>query len=256
MIAFISDLHSNEEALATALKDAEAEGAEAVICLGDVLGYGASPRAVVDRTRKECALCLQGNHDAALLSDEDARGFNERALAAIRWTQAALNPELEENWPIWDWLGELVPSMAMSVDGVGEEVLLVHASPREPLNEYLMPGAGKHPERLRANFEAARHRLTFFGHTHHPGYFAEGDDFVRAVEAGNRLEFEPDRRYLVNVGSVGQPRDGDPRLAYALFDGETLRWRRLEYDVDSAVKRIEAVPELPDSLAARLRVGR
>jgi predicted phosphodiesterase len=243
VIAFISDLHSNLEALDAALRDIEALRPSAVICLGDIVGYGANPREVILRTREVCQVVLQGNHDAALLDDRDAAGFNERALRAIDWTRAQMDAEREENWPLWDWLGGLLPSLELSPEG-GEALHLVHASPRHPLAEYLMPNFGPQHERVAGSFAAARRRLTFYGHTHHPGWFAEGDPFARAVDNEATLRVEPGRRYLINVGSIGQPRDGDPRLGYALFDGEVVRCRRI---LDAG---------LPASLAERLLVGR
>ncbi len=255
MIAFLSDLHSNLEALTVALADLDGRtDLEAVVCLGDVVGYGADPAEVVRLTRDRCLLSLQGNHDAALLDDRDALGFNERALRAIDWTRQALDPEKEENWELWDWLGSLSPAVAFTPRPGAEEVLLVHASPREPLTEYLMPTFPPEHERLLANFEAASHRVTFYGHTHHPGFLAEGEPFQRAGE-DTVLELQEDVRYLINVGSVGQPRDGDPRLAYALWDGDTVRWRRLPYDVETAARRIREAG-LPESLADRLAAGR
>ena len=256
MIAFISDLHSNLEALEAAFRDIDEQGVEQVVCLGDIIGYGASPIEVIRRTRERCQVALLGNHDAALLDDQEATGFNERALLAIDFTRRAMDPELEENWELWDWIGGLVPAMELSQTNGHQALQLVHASPREPLSEYLMPNSAKTPEKLRANFNAARHRVSLFGHTHHPGYFAEGDAFVRADDSMNRLRLQPDRRYLVNVGSVGQPRDGDPRLCYAILDGDEIRWRRLAYDVESAKRRIDAAEGLPASLGERLLVGR
>jgi len=255
VIAFLSDLHSNLEALDVALRDVEAQGVDGIVCLGDVVGYGACPREVIQRIREVAKAVLQGNHDAALLDDRDARGFNERAMAAIDWTRRALDPEREENWAIWDWLGTLHPSMDLDPGNGAPSVQLVHASPREPLAEYLLPSLTGENGKLQANFAAARHAVTFFGHTHHPGWFAEGLGFQPALGEEALLRLEPGRRYLVNVGSVGQPRDGDPRLCYALWDGETVRWRRLSYDVEAAGRRILAAG-LPDTLGARLLLGR
>ena len=254
MIAFISDLHSNLEALEVALHDIESQGVDTIVCLGDVIGYGASPFEVCKLVQEKCSVTLQGNHDAALLDDQDAIGFNERALRAIDWTRQKLDPEKEEHWPIWDWLGSLVPSMELAPNGF-EAMQIVHASPREPLAEYLMPTLAANSERVVANFKAAHHRLTFYGHTHHPGWFEEGEAFQKATGHDATLNLKADKRYLVNVGSVGQPRDSDPRLCYVLFDGETLRWRRLEYDNTKAATRIQEAG-LPDTLAARLLVGR
>ena len=206
-------------------------------------------------TKARCAVSLQGNHDAALLDDQEALGFNERALRAVDWTRQALDPELEENWPFWDWLGGLVPSMELSPGNGAEAVQIVHASPREPLSEYLMPGMDADDFRVQANFAASEHRITFYGHTHHPGWFVEGEAFQKAQGDVPELTLEDGRRYLINVGSVGQPRDGDPRLCYALFDGATVRWRRVVYDHEAASRRIRE-SGLPESLAARLLVGR
>ncbi len=254
MIAFISDLHSNLEALDAALQDIAVQKPDSIVCLGDIVGYGANPREVILKTREVSQIVLLGNHDAALLDDRDAAGFNERALRAIDWTRVTLDAEREENWPLWDWLGSLVPSMEMRL-GAGEMVHLVHASPRHPLAEYLMPNFGPDHERVAGSFACARQRLTFYGHTHHPGWFVEGEAFQRAVDNDAVLQLDPGRRYLINVGSVGQPRDGDPRLCYALFDGARVLWRRIPYDHQSASRRILEAG-LPSSLAERLLVGR
>ncbi len=254
MIALVSDLHANVEAFEAALRDIDPFSVESVVCLGDLVGYGASPREVLTLARDRCAFSLLGNHDAALLDDQDAAGFNERALLAIDWTRRTLDPEKEENWDLWDWLGSLVPAMVAPF--YGEDVGFVHASPCQPLQEYLMPNAHKRPDQLAANFAAAETRITFFGHTHHPGSFVEGEAFVRAEGEDAVLVIDPKRRYLINVGSVGQPRDGDPRLGYALFDGETVRWRRISYDHGATRNRILQAQGLPDSLGDRLLQGR
>jgi len=255
LIAFISDLHSNWEALQTALDDIESLGVSRVVCLGDVIGYGASPKIVAETTRKRCFHVLQGNHDAALLDDADMQGFNPRARKAIEWTRKALDPEDPGNLDLWDWFGELKASTAMEIPDA-ETIQLVHASPCDPLAEYLMPGFPADHPKIQANFDSMEHRLVFFGHTHHPGVFEEGRDFWRAQGHDARFLIQPGKKCFINVGSVGQPRDHDPRLAYALFDGEEVRWRRLEYDVDAAANRILREPELPEVLGTRLTIGR
>jgi len=255
VLAFISDIHSNLDALEATFRDIDTQGVDDVVCLGDVIGYGACPREVVQLIRERCGLCLLGNHDAALLDDQSAFGFNDRALAAIDFTRVALDPESECNWEIWDWLGELHAAETLRYDG-GEEMFLVHASPCEPLSEYLLPSADSNSPKLQANFEAAGCRLTFYGHTHHPGWFEQGQSFVRANDTCDQLEPGTDSRYLINVGSVGQPRDGDNRSCYALFDGNTVRWRRVEYNIESARDRIHQAEGLPNSLGDRLLVGR
>jgi predicted phosphodiesterase len=255
LIAFISDLHANAQALEVALNDIAKQNVSQIVCLGDVVGYGASPAKVCKSIMEHCPVTLQGNHDAALLDDLCARGFHERALQAIDWTRHSLDPELEEYWPLWDWLGALVPSMELD-PGFGEPLQIVHASPCEPLSEYLLPNLPVDHKRLKANFAEAHHRLTFFGHTHHPGFFTPGAEFIRTTSGASTFELKPDLPYLINVGSVGQPRDGDPRLCYALYDGESIRWRRLKYDNQGAAQSIFDAEGLPNSLGERLLVGR
>ncbi|MCX8228837.1 MAG: metallophosphoesterase family protein [Planctomycetota bacterium] len=254
-IAFISDLHANLEALERVLEDVAGQNVDQVVCLGDIVGYGASPAEVCRLTMEHSDLTLQGNHDAALLDDIHARGFNERALKAVDWTRKAMDPELEEYWAIWDWLGGLSPNMELPISAT-DSVQLVHASPRDPLAEYLLPNLPQNHRRLLENFEQAHHRVTFFGHTHHPGAFATRTPFYRAQGEEDQLALREDHSYLINVGSVGQPRDGDPRLCYVIFDGEVVRWRRLVYNHEAAAERIYAAEGLPNTLGERLLVGR
>ncbi len=256
MIAIVSDLHANFEAVDAVFRDIDTQSVDAVVCLGDVVGYGASPADVMRKVMERCELTLLGNHDAAVLDDRQAYGFHERALLAVDWTRRALDPELEANHAFWDWMGELRPEAVYEKGSIRFQ--MVHASPREPLAEYLLPNMPPSNERLLANFEAATERVTFYGHTHHPGLFQESRPFAKpdfANHAEAKITLEPDRQYLVNVGSVGQPRDRDARACYALFDGETVRWRRVAYDFEAAARRILAAG-LPESLAQRLFVGR
>ncbi|MBT5120050.1 MAG: metallophosphoesterase, partial [Planctomycetes bacterium] len=177
MIALISDLHANIEAVDAVFQDIDTQSVDAVVCLGDTVGYGASPADVMRKVQERCAMTLLGNHDAAVLDDRQAYGFHERALLAVDWTRRALDPEVESNHALWDWLGELKPKGVFESDAIRFQ--MVHASPREPLSEYLLPNMPSSSERLLANFEAAQERVTFYGHTHHPGAFQEARPFAK-----------------------------------------------------------------------------
>ena len=269
LTALISDLHANEPALATALADARARGAERFVCLGDVIGYGAKPRQCLEWVMQLCVesprdpgaidartlypgLCLQGNHEAALLAS--GVDFNPKARAAIDWTREELNrPDArEQNLEFWDFLGSLVPAMC---DGTA---MFAHGSPRDPVREYMLPRDAKNPEKMKGCFDAMERRICFVGHSHVPAVYLEGGELLRPKngEAEFDLGGEGERKVLVNVGSVGQPRDGDPRLSYVLFDGRRIRFVRLAYDHAAAAAAIRAVPALPEFLAERLSVGR
>jgi diadenosine tetraphosphatase ApaH/serine/threonine PP2A family protein phosphatase len=262
LTALISDLHGNVPALETALEDARGRGAERFVCLGDVVGYGAQPRECLDRVMELCApapaaeplggQCLQGNHEHALLGT--AEDFNPKARAAIEWTRDELNrgPDRERTYAYWDFLQELEPSAS---DGTA---MFAHGSPRDPVREYMVPRDIQDEAKMAANFEHMSDGVCFVGHSHVPAvYYDDGRLFrPKGTEGPYDLGDLGASRAIVNVGSVGQPRDGDPRLSYAVFDGRTLTFVRLEYDVEAAMAAIRAVPELPDYLADRLAQGR
>jgi diadenosine tetraphosphatase ApaH/serine/threonine PP2A family protein phosphatase len=269
LTALISDLHSNLPALETALADARARGARRFVCLGDMIGYGASPRESLDLVMALCGcdpvdpvappgsapleagLCLQGNHEYALLTS--AEDFNPKARSAIEWTRTALNEgeDRERSYLYWDFLGSLAPAER------DDRALFVHGSPRDPVREYILPRDVKNPAKMQECFRRMDRPVCFVGHSHVPAvYFDDGGlHRPQGTEEPIDLALE-DKRAIVNVGSVGQPRDGDPRLSYALFDGEAVTFVRLEYDIAAAAAAIRAVPELPEYLAERLAIGR
>ncbi|HED65975.1 MAG TPA: metallophosphoesterase [Planctomycetes bacterium] len=271
LTAILSDLHGNRPALETALADAFARGARRIVCLGDVVGYGADPRwtlrRIMDLVRGnpgesagappslEPGLCLQGNHEFGLL--HNAEDFNPKARAAIDWTRDEINRAevREDSYAMWDFLSELEPSARDSV------AMFAHGSPRDPVREYLLPRDIADDGKMRSLFDCMVAPICFVGHSHVPAVFYEDRRLYRPkgiegpYDLGD-LEADPEVRVIINVGSVGQPRDGDPRLSYVLFDGRHLTFVRLEYDVERAVDAIRAVPELPEHLAARLLVGR
>jgi len=238
-LAIVSDIHGNLEALDTVLADLERRKPEAIFCLGDFVGYGASPNECIDRVRPLIEGAVMGNHDDAAIGRTALEGFNHEAARAARWTTEALTREHH------DYLA----SLPMQLEWHGARV--VHATPSEPEAwHYVLSPA-------EADFEMLHFTgpLCFIGHSHYPGTFASHG--TRSLYTRQpKVTLEPGLRYIVNVGSVGQPRDGDPRAAYLTWDDATgeLEHIRLEYDVEGAAARIRAAG-LPAFLAERLRWG-
>jgi diadenosine tetraphosphatase ApaH/serine/threonine PP2A family protein phosphatase len=241
----LSDLHANQEALEAVVREAEGRW-DAAICCGDLVGYGADPDPVVDWVRANCALVVRGNHDRACTGLEDLEWFNPVAKAAALWTEEALTPE-NTAWVRGLPKGPLVL----------EQFEVAHGSPHDE-DEYVMAG-----EEAAGAFAYLERRLTFFGHTHLQGGYIWNQARVESIprtpaRAQSRIiEIDPGCAYLVNPGSLGQPRDGDPRAAFALYDSgaNTVAYRRVPYDVAGAQRKIRAAG-LPPSLADRLAVGR
>ncbi len=252
MKAIISDIHSNLEGLQAVLKDIEKHGVTEIYCLGDVVGYGPNPRDCIDLVMK-CQIVLLGNHDQGAMFDPE--GFNPPAERAIFWTRDQLEGSSEPRQvkeKRWEFLAERPRSHRE--DGF----LYVHGSARNPLNEYVFPEDIYNQRKMERIF-ALVDRYCFQGHTHVPGIFVELPDETYQFHSPEEIDYVhhlDDRKTLCNVGSVGQPRDGDPRACYVLLDGNTIRYRRVEYDVESTVKKIYAVPELENFLGDRLRDGR
>jgi predicted phosphodiesterase len=280
LTAILADLHANTPALDVAIADARARGVERFVCLGDVVGYGARPRqclsivmdlcvpGAVDTERDDMALvdgiCLQGNHEDALLNS--AEDFNPKARAAIEWTRDEIrsDPDRERGYAYWDFIDGLKP---MRCD---DRTMFAHGSPRDPVREYMLPRDIRDAAKMTANFQVMERDVCFVGHSHVPAVYREDGRLFLPGGRGSALDTGTDgegeivreltglarNRAIINVGSVGQPRDGDNRLSYATFDGERVTFIRLPYDFESAAAAIRAVPELPDYLADRLAVGR
>lgn len=237
-IAVLSDIHANLPALDAVLDDAG--GVDAVWHLGDVVGYGPDPDAVVARLRDVGAIGVRGNHDAAACGGAEIDWFNPDARRAMEWTRAAISPATLE------WLSALPERRTI---GSSE---LVHGSHREPIWEYVTSAAV-----ARANLAALAATIGLHGHTHIPVAWLDDGGRVELVRpgGGDSLALEG-RRALINPGSVGQPRDGDPDASYAILDPEsgTVLWHRVRYDV-AAVQGAMRDAGLPASLSARLSVG-
>jgi predicted phosphodiesterase len=240
-VAVISDIHANRHAFEATLEAVAASDAAELWCLGDLVGYGAEPDACVQLARRHAAVCLAGNHDLAVTGEIPLDEFSRGASLAAQWTREVIDPENL--------------SFLESLSPVGEEdsVGLFHASPRDPVWEYVLSA-------LLAELclDEQAQRICLIGHSHvalsfvrHDGTLATGEPRREGVELD-----VADGEWLLNPGSVGQPRDGDPRASWLLLDLDAMAasFHRAEYDVAGAAAAIRAA-RLPDSLAERLEYG-
>jgi diadenosine tetraphosphatase ApaH/serine/threonine PP2A family protein phosphatase len=234
----LSDIHANLEALHAVL--AEADGKyDRILCLGDLVGYGADPNAIIEWARAHAPVIVRGNHDKVCSGNDSLEHYNAGARFSAEWTRGVLTAEN------LDFLRNL-PRGPLRY----EDYDLVHGSPEDE-DEYLISPFDVAP--VRRFLEA---QATMFGHTHIQGGFLVARGGIRAIRPKGTLELEPQHLYLLNPGAVGQPRDGDPRAAYALWWPEERRieYCRTSYDVAAAAAKIRAA-RLPDSLAERLFHG-
>jgi diadenosine tetraphosphatase ApaH/serine/threonine PP2A family protein phosphatase len=248
VLALISDIHSNASALEAVLADIKEQGAERIYCLGDVIGYGARPRECLDLAA-DLDLCLMGNHDHAVLLEPG--GFNTAAEQAVFWTREALDVagDAAQRRRRWEFLATL------DVHKFEDNLLFVHGSPRRPLHEYVFPDDPEvNMQKMVTIFERFP-VACFVGHTHMPGMFTEDFRFVAPSELDHTVTVG-ERKAVINIGSVGQPRDRDPRACYVLLEGRRVTWRRVAYDVDAAVQDVLGASGLDEFNAHRLRDGR
>jgi diadenosine tetraphosphatase ApaH/serine/threonine PP2A family protein phosphatase len=280
--AVISDIHANAEALRQVLADIDRRGITRIICLGDIVGYGPDPLEAVDLVRRRCAWSLMGNHDFGVLYEPT--NFNPGAESAAFWTREQFAKEKDEKLLAerYDFLGRL---RVRVVEQLGEDglqfrrvdekgrgasageagvssnglipVLAVHGSPRRPINEYIFPDdAMNSPDKMQSIFERVD-RLCVVGHTHVPGVFTDEPDFYPPSELGESCyKFMNGEKAVINVGSVGQPRDGDPRASYVILHPDRAEFVRIPYDVDVTANKIRQIAELSDWLGERLYDGR
>ncbi|HPP53193.1 MAG TPA: metallophosphoesterase family protein [Thermoguttaceae bacterium] len=246
--AVISDIHSNLESLECVLADIKAQGISDIICLGDIVGYGPNPRECIDHAMR-WKVCLLGNHDQGALFDPE--GFNTGAERAIYWTRSQLENnqgDPRQAHRRWDFLGEL-PRQYQE-----EEFLFVHGSARNPVNEYVFPEDIYNRRKMEKIF-ALVPKCVFQGHTHVPGVFTEDLRFLSPEDISGEYHLG-NQKLMVNVGSVGQPRDGDPRACYVIIDEDRIRFRRVEYPLEQTIQKIYAIADLDNFLGDRLREGR
>jgi len=238
-VALFSDIHANLEALEAVLADAETQACDSYVCLGDVVGYNADPAECLERVRALDCPVVKGNHDQDCGSDTSLDMMNPTAAEALRWTRAQLSPDQRE------WLARL--RMVRQV----HDFTIVHSTLDQPTSWNYVTNKFD----AMANFSYQVSSVCFCGHTHVPRLFTKAD---RVQEApAESLTLEEGTQYFINTGSVGQPRDGDWRASYCIYDldQKTITFRRLEYDIQTAQQKILAAG-LPTSLADRLALGR
>lgn len=255
-IAIISDIHGNLEALQAVLADIRQSGIGRIICLGDVVGYGPNPVECLNIARTfDVVLC--GNHEWAVI--HEPVGFHAVARQALKWTQGRLKPRwysLGGKVRSWRYLKRL-PSQHRE-----GRLLFVHGSPRGPIDEYLLRSdvdevLGQNSSKVEDAFDKTDW-VTFVGHSHFPGIITEDARYIELSELENlKLTCKKDAKYIINVGSVGQPRDRNERACCVFFDEDSgeAEYRRVEYNVDATAAKIRRISEIDDSLAERLKMG-
>lgn len=237
--AIIADIHSNLEALEVVLNDIKEQNCTHYACLGDVVGYGANPKECLDIIRSMGMPCVKGNHDEYCSTEEHTEGFNPHAAQAVTWTRQQLSDEDRQ------WLRDLKYLRMVT------SFTIVHATLDGPQRwGYVFDKLA-----AAASFTYQNTSVCFFGHTHVPVAFMR-DSMVRGGTY-SKFKVEPGRKYFVNVGAVGQPRDGNPKAAYVVYDmvDNTIELRRLDYDIPKAQKKILDAG-LPPRLAERLALGK
>jgi diadenosine tetraphosphatase ApaH/serine/threonine PP2A family protein phosphatase len=249
-IAIISDVHGNADALSVVMADIAARGIDKIVCLGDTVGYGPDPRACLDVVMDKCEWTLMGNHDFAVLYEPTS--FNTSAESAAFWTRRELENEPDDavRTRRWKFLGGL---------GVRQRyggAQWYHASPRRPINEYIFPDdVFTAPTKMAQIFDRVE-SCCFVGHTHVPGVFTPDPDFYQPSDLGGTYKITSGEKCVINPGSVGQPRDRDPRASYAILDSDRVQFIRLEYDIQAVIDKVKNIPDLSDFLGLRLLDGR
>jgi len=248
--AIVSDIHSNIEAFQAVLDDLESRDLERLICLGDVIGYGPDPRRALDMAMDQFEFVIKGNHEHGVLFNP--AGFNQSATASTRWTRDRINDaETEEDrrTTYWNFLGGMDE---MKTEG---DVTYVHATPAKPTTQYLMPEDVENEVKLQQVFNEID-RVSFGGHTHMPGVFEEDSGQFLSPDQIDRTYTLKQSRVHVNVGSVGQPRDGNRDSSYVVVDGQDVHFRRVPYDVKKTARKIMSIDRLSDTLGKRLLAGK
>lgn len=240
-MALISDIHANLEALQAVLKDIESRQVDKIHCLGDVIGYGCDPVACLELVSKHCEIKLMGNHEYAAIGVLSSESMNQHARTSMHWTVGKL--------------GDRDISMIADFDmtATDADCLLVHASPHEPDDWHYILSQHEAAEA----FEAFDQKLAFHGHTHLPMIFCEAPDGKIRTIVGHDFDPDEESRYLANIGSVGQPRDNDPRASYVVYDSNEIavRYHRVEYDIKATQAKM-CRADMPSMLIERLEIGK
>jgi predicted phosphodiesterase len=255
--AILSDIHANVNAFNAVLEDLErAGGCDRMICLGDVVGYGPRPNECLALARQHFSLTLKGNHEEALV--KGAVDFNEMARRAIDWTRTTIVPDYQNATPeqIENW-GFICGLPEKHLEGM---VQFVHGAPQDPVNEYIMPmdcdpRTKTYGEKLYKAFTMTPW-VTFCGHSHMPALYCQDGTFIQPTYRKlTQVTLETNLRYIINVGSVGQPRDGDNRSCYVLWNGAQVTWRRVHYDIQDTFNAVVGIRDLDITLGERLFRG-
>ncbi len=254
MLAIVSDIHANWDALKVVLADIERRGAREIVCLGDVIGYGPSPASCLNAARTRFSFTLCGNHEWAVVNEP--LGFHRAAREAAAWHRKELTPQWyspKTKKDDWDFLHALPMTQKRG------KLLFVHGSPSNPTEEYLLRTdldevLHELNPKLRRAFEKTEW-VTFCGHTHYPGIITEDGYFYVPRDIGYRFQLVEGKKFIVNVGSVGQPRDGDNRACYVTLDRGVIEYHRVAYDVRATYQKVLDTGSLDRSLAERLLSG-
>jgi len=235
--AIISDIHGNFEALQAVISDSKKNNVDEIFCLGDIVGYCSDPNDCIDLVNKECSVTVIGNHDSAVLNASQGRNFNFHAKAALDWTIKHLTVQSNnflKNLPFYI---------------IKEEMHIVHSSPQEPETWRYVTNM----DDALSCFHFFKEKLCFIGHTHFPIVVTDQGGIIE----DSKIKLEDNLRYLINVGSVGQPRDGNPLASYGLFDTESKEYKnfRVQYDIQLTQKKMREA-NLPEYLIQRLSLGR
>ncbi len=239
--ALISDIHGNLEALQKVLRDIETQGVEKIHFLGDVVGYGCNPNECVKLVNQHCDIKLLGNHDYAAMGLESTSSFNQIAQTSMQWTQSNLKKKSLEILADFEMQSKFL------------DYNLVHAAPGRPEDwNYIL-----NKEQASEEFENFPESICFVGHSHLPTIFIQDADGMISQSSRQKMQFSKDKRYIVNVGSVGQPRDNDPRSCYLIVNHEAgeCEYRRVEYDIQKVQEKMRKAL-LPEFLIERLSVGK
>lgn len=242
--AIISDIHSNLEALQAVLKTIEQEKIDKILCLGDIVGYGPNPNECIELVQQHCEIILTGNHDFACIENSELFYFNQYAKQAIEWTLTVLNND------------NLQYLTDLPFNAIAEDFYLVHANPYDPKTwDYILS-----LDEAIYNFPKFDERICFIGHSHHPIIYFEYLDNAELkynLKLSSKIEIEPNKRYIINVGSVGQPRDGNPDAAFGIIDTATSSYelKRTSYNINQTCQKMMSAG-LPQFLADRILIGR
>ncbi|MBI3725801.1 metallophosphoesterase family protein [bacterium] len=245
--AILSCVHANADAFLAVVEDAEKRGVEQIVCLGDLVGFGPDPQDCVDIARERCAITTLGCHDESLL--DGGAHLPSSIRATIDWSKEVISAGSKGGARL-----EYLSKLPQQYDSGG--IAFLHGSPRDPVSEYLFAeDVRRDPRKLTRAFSAVS-KISFVGHTHIPGVFMENPlRWTAAAALDGYMHYKKGEKVIVNVGSVGMPRDGDARACYLEIEKNELWWRRVDYDATAVAKRIRANDRLIPSTAQRLEQG-